>query len=147
MTTPAPTTKTPNEPELPLGTTPPYARMHKWLKRGIFVCLFALVIEGAFTVPALALWYGWPTLSFQEICDELYKVRYSDDTLECEYPYPLGGAPFGGPPEAAGQQTAEDAWSIQPKPGWDRIGFRELVRRHDERIARQEAEAGEVAPR
>ncbi|NUS92368.1 MAG: hypothetical protein HOQ36_08125 [Nocardia sp.] len=131
----------PETDELPLGTTAPYARMHRWLRRGIFVCLFALVIEGAFTVPALALWYGWPTLSFTEICSELMKVRYSDDTLECEHPYPLSGPPFGGQPEAAGQRTAQDEWSIQPKPGWDRIGFRELVRIHDDRVARQSAQA------
>ena len=43
-----------------LGTTPPYARTHNWLKRGLFVCLFGLVIEGSFTMPALAVWYGWP---------------------------------------------------------------------------------------
>lgn len=129
----------PEKDELPLGTTAPYARMHRWLRRGIFVCLFALVIEGAFTVPALALWYGWPTLSFTEICSELMKVGYSDDTLECEHPYPLSGPPFGGPPEAAGQRTARDDWSIQPKPGWDRIGFRELVRIHEDRLAREAA--------
>lgn len=120
--------------DLPLGTTPPYARMHRFIKRGVFVCLFALVIEGAFTVPALAIWYGYPTLSFQEICSEMLKVRYSDDTLECEYPYPLFG-----PPEGAGQQTAEDEWGVQPKPGWDPIGFRELVRNHEEREAREAA--------
>ncbi len=93
--------------DLPLGTTPAFARMHKWIKRGVFVCLFALVVEGAFTVPALAIWYGWPQLSFQEICSELMKVRYSDDTMECEYPpYPL----FGPPEGAAGKDTAEDEW-------------------------------------
>ncbi|MBH0776968.1 hypothetical protein [Nocardia bovistercoris] len=136
-----------DNPDLPLGTTPPFARMHRWLKRAIFVCLFALVIEGAFTVPALALWYGWPTLSFTEICSELMKVRYSDDTVDCEHPYPLGGAPFGGPPEAAGQTTARDEWGIQPKPGWERVGFRELVRKHDERIAREEARREATQPR
>jgi hypothetical protein len=129
-----------DEQELPLGTTPPYARMHKWLKRALFVCLFALVIEGAFTMPAMAIWYGWPTLSLTEICSELLKVRYSDDTLECKYPYPMGGAPFGGAPEAAGQQTAKDKWGVQPVPQYPRIGFRELVRIHDERLARQAAE-------
>ncbi|WP_068161300.1 hypothetical protein [Rhodococcus phenolicus] len=118
--------------DLPLGTTPAFARMHKWIKRGVFVCLFALVVEGAFTVPALAIWYGWPQLSFQEICSELMKVRYSDDTMECEYPYPL----FGPPEGAAGKDTAEDEWGIQPTPGWDRIGFRELVHNRDEREGR-----------
>ncbi|MDG4669397.1 hypothetical protein [Mycobacterium sp. 236(2023)] len=121
--------------ELPLGTTAPFARLHTWLKRGLFVCLFGLVIEGALTVPALALWYGWPTLSLTEICSELMKVRYSDDSLECRQPYPLSGPPFGGPPEAAGQQTAEDRWGVQPVPLYPRVGFRELVRIHEERVA------------
>lgn len=136
-----PTSTEKSEPEeLPLGTTPAFARMHKWLKRGIFVCLFALVIEGAFTVPALAVWYGWPTLSLTEICSELMKVRYSDDTLECQHPYPMGGPPFGGAPEAANQKTAQDQWGVQPKPDYQRIGFRELIKIHDERVARQEAQ-------
>ena len=123
------------ENELPLGTTPPFARMHKWLKRGLFVCLFGLVIEGALTVPVLAVWYGWPSLSLTEICSELMKVRYSDDTLDCTQPYPLSGPPFGGAPEAAGQLTAKDEWGIQPVPQYPRVGFRELVRIHDEREA------------
>ncbi|MGX1810606.1 hypothetical protein ACWIGI_33225 [Nocardia sp. NPDC055321] len=123
------------EAELPPGTTPAFARMHKWLKRGIFVCLFALVIEGAFTVPALALWYGWPTLSLTEICSEMMKVRYSDDTLECDQPYPIGK-----PSEGTDQRTAKDEWGVQPKPGYDRIGFRELVRNRDERVAREQAQ-------
>lgn len=107
--------------------------MHRWLKRGLFVCLFGLVIEGALTVPALALWYGWPTLSLTEICGELMKIRYSDDTLECSQPYPLSGPPFGGAPEAAGQQTARDTWGIQPVPQYPSVGFRELVRIHEAR--------------
>jgi hypothetical protein len=120
---------------LPLGTTPAFARMHKWLKRGLFVCLFGLVIEGALTVPALAVWYGWPSLSLTEICSELMKVRYSDDSLDCQQPYPLGGPPFGGAPEAANQHTAQDDWGVQPVPQYPRVGFRELVRLHNERQA------------
>ncbi|MDR3664979.1 MAG: hypothetical protein P4L86_32100 [Mycobacterium sp.] len=121
---------------LPLGTTPIFANMHKWLKRGLFVCLFGLVLEGSFTMPALAIWYGWPTLSFTQICSELMKVRYSDDTVKCEFPYRLSGAPFGGPAEATGQHTARDKWGIQPVPQYPRLGFRELVRIHDDRVAR-----------
>ncbi|OBI91721.1 hypothetical protein A5661_02250 [Mycobacterium asiaticum] len=124
---------------LPIGTTSTWARMHRWLKRGLYVCLFGLVIEGSMTVPVMAVWYGWPTLSLTEICSELLKVRFSDDSLECHHPYPMGGPPFGGPPEAAGQRTAQDEWGIQPKPRYQRIGFRELVRIHDERVARQSA--------
>ena len=70
-----------------------------------------------------------------EICSELMKVRYSDDALECTQPYPLSGPPFGGPPEAAGQQTARDQWGIQPVPEYPRVGFRELVRIHEDREA------------
>jgi len=125
---------------LPLGTTSTWARMHKWLRRGLYVCLFGLVIEGSLTVPVMAVWYGWPTLSLTEICSELMKVRFSDDSLECQQPYPIGGPPFGGAPEAAGQQTARDDWGIQPKPRYDRIGFRELVRIHEERSSEQASE-------
>ena len=120
--------------ELPLGTTEPYARLHKWLQRGLFVCLTALVLEGSFTFPFLLVWYGWPTLSLVEMCSELQKVRYSDESRECIFPYPLFG-----PAEAAGQKTAQDAWGVQPKPQYRRIGFRDLVKIRDERVARQAA--------
>jgi len=125
--------------DLPLGTTKETARLHKWLQRGIMVCLIGLVLEGAFTLPFLAIWYGYPTLSFRDICSELMKVRYSNESLECQYPYPFPGPPWNGPPEAAGVNTAQDQWGVQPKPLYPRIGFRELVRIHDQRIARQHA--------
>lgn len=61
-----------------------------------------LVVEGAFTLPFMAVYYGYPTLSLTEICSELLKVRYSDDTLECKFPpYP----PLGPPPEAPKVRT------------------------------------------
>jgi hypothetical protein len=126
--------------DLPLGTTKHWARMHKWLKRGILVCLTGLVIEGAFTLPFLAVYYGYPTLGFRDICSELMKVRYNDDTLECKYPYDFPGPPFGGTPEGAGITTAKDEWGVQPKPEYPRIGFRELIKIHDERVAREAAE-------
>lgn len=115
---------------LPPGTTEGNARLHKWLHRGLFVCLTALALEGAFTFPALAIWYGFPTLSLVEMCSELQKVRFSDDSRECIFPYPLFG-----PAEAAGQQTSRDDWGVQPKPQYQRIGFRELVKRRDARLA------------
>jgi hypothetical protein len=127
------TTSTTND--LPPGTTPYYARMHKWIKRAVMVCLVALVVEGAFTLPFMAIYYGWPTLSLTQICSELLKVRYSNDTLACQFPYPM----FGPPEGAAGKATAQDQWGIQPVPHYHRLGFRELVRIHDERVARQSA--------
>jgi len=122
--------------DLEPGTTPYYARMHKWIKRAVLVCLVALVIEGAFTLPFMAVYYGYPTLSLTQICSELLKIRYSNDTLECKYPYP----PFGPPEGAEGKATAQDVWGIQPIPKYHRLGFRELVRIHDERLARQVAQ-------
>ncbi|HZQ30198.1 MAG TPA: hypothetical protein VFB19_00485 [Mycobacterium sp.] len=135
MTTASPAEEKETAEDLPPGTTPYYARMHKWIKRAVLVCLIALVIEGAFTLPFMAVYYGWPTLSLTQICSELMKVRYSDDTLECKYPYPILGPPEG----AEGKDTAKDQWGIQPVPKYHRIGFRELVRIHDERVARQQA--------
>ncbi|WP_374158888.1 hypothetical protein ACEWX3_05525 [Mycobacterium sp. G7A2] len=128
--------------DLPPGTTPYYARMHRYIKRAVLVCLVALVIEGAFTLPFMAVYYGYPTLSLTEICSELLKVRYSDDTLECQVPYPA----FGPPEGAEGKDTARDEWGIQPVPKYHRIGFRELVRIHEEREARQAATEREVRP-
>ena len=140
MTTPT-EVKTPDE-NLPPGTTPYYARMHKWIKRAVLVCLVALVIEGAFTLPFMAVYYGYPTLSLTEICSELLKVRYSNDTLECKYPYP----PFGPPEGAEGKATAQDVGGIQPIPKYHRLGFRELVRIHNERLARHAAAQQHAAP-
>ena len=130
-TTPPETDSDSAGPELPPGTTPYFARMHRWIQRAVLVCLVALVIEGGFTLPFMAVYYGYPTLSLTEICSELLKVRYSNDELECQYPYP----PFGPPEGAAGKATAQDEWGIQPK--YHRLGFRELVRIHDARVNAQ----------
>jgi hypothetical protein len=119
--------------DLPMGTTPYFANMHKWLTRGLLVCLTALVLEGAFTFPLLAMWYGWPQLSLQEICSEFLKIQFADDSKECLYPYPLFG-----PPEGRGQTEArQDVWGIQPKPLYKRVEFRDFVKRRDERLAQQ----------
>jgi hypothetical protein len=133
VTTSTPTDDQKPAPDLPPGTSPYYARMHKWIKHAVMVCLVALVIEGAFTLPFMAIYYGWPTLSLTEICSELLKVRYSNDTMECQFPYPM----FGPPEGAAGKATAQDQWGIQPVPHYHRLGFRELIRIHDQRLARQ----------
>jgi hypothetical protein len=106
--------------------------MHRNIQRVCYVLLFALVIEGALTFPLLAIWYGVPQLSPIEVCSELQKVMYADDSRECEtHAFPQ--APFRGPSEAAGQKTSQDRWGVQPKPGYDRVDFRELVRNKQRR--------------
>ena len=127
---------TSTENKLPLGTTAHYANMHKWLQRGLFVCLVCLVFEAALSFPLIAIWMGWPTLTLTEVCSEMEKVRWSDDSRECIVPYPLFATS-----EARGQTTAQDTWGIQPRPHYKAIGFRDLVRFRDERLARQAAAA------
>ena len=130
------------EKELPRGTTELYANMHKWLGRGLFACLTALVIEGTLTVPLMAVWMGWPTLSLVEICSELEKVRFADESRECIFPYPLFG-----PPEAAGQTTSKDEWGpIPANRARVRIGYRDLVKFRDERLARATAAGMTTTP-
>ncbi|MBB5911249.1 hypothetical protein BJY24_000116 [Nocardia transvalensis] len=143
MTTPAtPAADGPAE-TLPTGTTPLYANMHKWIQRATLICLVALVLEGAFTLPFMAVYYGYPTLSLTQICSELRKNQYSDDTLECRFPYPILGPPEG----AQSKNTAQDTWGTQPTPHYHRLGFRELVRIHDEREARNAARTETAPPR
>jgi len=128
--------------DLPLGTPPAFARMHTIIRRACYVLLFGLVIEGALTFPLLAAWYGVPTLTPAEVCDELQKVMYSDDSRTCETA-DLRSPPLGGPGEAQHQTTAQDEWGVQPKPLYPRIGFRELVRNKEEREARERECAAE----
>ncbi|WP_372747344.1 hypothetical protein [Litorivivens sp.] len=126
--------------ELPVGTTEPFARMHRWLQRGLFVCLVALVIEASLSLPGLLIWFGWPTLSVTEVCHELMKVRWHNDDAECLVPHPLWGDNEG----TIYRDTAYDEWGIQPRPKYRGIHYRDLVTFRDERLAR-EAAAREAA--
>lgn len=124
-----------NEDNLPVGTTAPFARMHKWLQRGLFVCLVALVIEASLSLPGLLVWFGWPTLSVTEVCHELMKVRWHNDDAECLVPHPLWGDNEG----TIYRDSAYDEWGIQPRPQYRGIYFRDLVKFRDERLAREAA--------
>ena len=55
-------------------------------------------------------------------------------TAGMQVPLPIAG-PHAA--EGAGQKTSKDTWGVQPKPHYPRLGFRELVTIHDERVARQ----------
>ena len=57
-------------------------------------------------------------------------------------PYPALGPPEG----AEGKDTAQDQWGIQPVPKYHRLGFRELVRIHEERVAREAIAQQQGAP-
>nr|MDT0666663.1 hypothetical protein [Micromonospora sp. DSM 115978] len=105
--------------------------MHTIVRRTCYVLLFGLVLEGALTFPLLAAWYGFPQLSLTQVCSELDKLRYSDASRECEFPYDFPGPPLAGPAEAEGQDTSRDVVGVQPKPIYPDVGFREFVERHD----------------
>lgn len=112
--------------DLPIGTTSESSRLHTIIRRVCYVLLFGLVFEGALTLPLTLVWYGFPTLSPQEVCSGLRQVMYDNPSAECQSPYPLGGPPFGGTPESA-HEVGRDKWGVQPTPEYPRIGFRELV--------------------
>ncbi|HVL01450.1 MAG TPA: hypothetical protein VM553_16650 [Dongiaceae bacterium] len=131
--------KSSNENSLPAGTTEHFANMHKWLQRGLFVCLVALVLEASLSLPGLLIWFGWPTLTVSEVCHELMKVRWSDDKAECLIPHPLYGENEGEGRTTGPDATAQDQWGIQPRPLYKRIGFRDLVKFRDERLEREAA--------
>lgn len=129
------------EKELPVGTTEHFATMHSWLQRALYVCLVVLVIEASLSLPGLLVWFGWPTLSVTEVCDELMKVRWSDDNAACLVPHPLYGKNEGEGRTNGPNATAQDQWGIQPRPEYKRIGFRDLVKFRDERLVREAAAA------
>jgi hypothetical protein len=143
-------TSTPEQTEpaaLPLGTSAPFERMHRNIRRVCYVLLFGLVLEGALTFPLLAIWYGFPELSAIEVCSELQKVMYSDEERVCQVPYEeFPGPPIGSPSEAEGQDTAEDIWGVQPQPQYPPIEFRELVENHEQREAGAEDEGATDQP-
>lgn len=130
MTTPS------QKRDLPLGTTGETERLHTIIRRVCYVLLFGLVIEGALTLPLTLVWYGWPTLSVQQVCSGLRQVMYSDPSLHCRESYPLNAPPFGSNSNSRGLNTAKDQWGPQPTPEYPRVGFRQLITiyNHDEQL-------------
>ena len=130
---------TATEPKkLPVGTTPETAKLHKRIQVVCIVLWVGLVLEGTIGMPLLMVWYGWPTLSMKEICDELDKHTFNDPTRECVEGAPLNSPPFGGHGEKPG---GNDKGVVQPVPHNNRIGFRDLVRIHEQRVAEAKAKA------
>lgn len=119
------------------GTDPEDVRLHKIVKGFAFFCLFGLVIEGTFYVPFIVAWYGWPTLSMQEICDELHKIMWDDPRRSCQYPYELLGPSEPRRYEPYTKDLSGPSSPVSPMPLYKRLEFRELVRIHEARIAAQ----------
>jgi hypothetical protein len=120
-----------------LGTQQGDEKLHKIVKGFVFFCLFGLVIEGGLFIPVMVTWYGWPTLSMQEICDEMHKVIYDDPTRVCKFPVgllehsePRRYAPYT-------KDLVGNVSPVNPMPRYKRIGFRELVELRDKRLAEE----------
>ena len=125
------------ETESSLQPENPHRRMHRVIYILTVVCLFAQVIEGSLIIPGVLLYWGFPQLGLSEICDEMYKIVYDDESRECENPPPL----FRYEPEPWRQPSRDDRFGpvIQSAPRWDVPGYREVIER---RHARQVRETG-----
>jgi len=121
------------------GIENPHRRLHRVISWITVVCLAVQVIEGSLVVPYVLLYFGFPQLGLQEICDEMYKLIYADDERVCEYPYPL----FKYEPEPWLQPSRAERFgpAAPPKPGWEMPGFRGVIERRRRRAARRAAAA------
>jgi hypothetical protein len=120
--------------KLPLGTSPQHARLHRRIQRICYVLLIGLVIEGALVAPLTLFYYGWPTLSFKQICTELQQISYNDPKAQCHGGRPLSGPPFGGKNDIPASPTPNDKGVVVPTPQYPKVHFRELVKIHDQEV-------------
>lgn len=114
-----------------MGATPAPENPHRRLHGAVFiaaaVCLVIQVIEGALFVPFVLVYFGFPQVTIQEMCRELYNISYHDDDRECRFPYPLFFRDFT--PEPARQESKEDFFGpvTPPRPRYDLPGWREMI--------------------
>ena len=97
----------------------------------------------ALFVPFVLVYLGWPQVTVQEICGELYNITYQDDDRECRHPYPLV---FQDPtPEPNFQESKEQVFGpvTPPRPRYDVPGWREMISIVERRRAAQAGAAHE----
>ena len=116
-----------NEESLPAGTTALFCEYAQMVAARTIRLPRRVGDRSLIYLPGLLIWFGWPTLSVTEVCDELMKVRWSDDKAMCLVPHPLYGANEGEGRTTGPNATAQDEWGIQPRPLYKRIGYRDLV--------------------
>ena len=116
----------------------PHKRMHRVVFFVVVACLTVQVLEGAFIIPYILVHFGFPKLSIKEICDEMYIIVYKNEDRECNFPHPL----FAGPePWKYKDMTDVIGKPAPPRPHYEGFGFREVIKRREERMARKAAEA------
>lgn len=121
----------------------PHKRLHNIIFILAAILLTGQVLEGAFLIPGLAVYYGWPTITLTEVCSEISKIAYQDEDRYCEFPYPL----FKWEPEPWGQKSVDDKFppAQPPNAKFERLGFREVLKVREERMARKAAQAEAAA--
>jgi len=105
----------------------PHRRLHRIVFLAAAVCLVVQVIEGALFIPFVLVYLGFPQVSLQEICRELYNITYQADNRVCRYPYPLV---FQDPtPEPDREENKEHVFGTvtPPRPHYDVPGWREMI--------------------
>ena len=120
----------------------PYRRLHRAVFVATALCLFFQVLEGALLVPFVLVYFGFPQVSLQEICRELYNISYKADNRECRYPYPLFFQDFT--PEPALEENKEHVFGYvtPPRPGYRMPGWREMISIVEARRAAEAARGG-----
>jgi hypothetical protein len=129
-------------PARPASPENPHRRLHRVVLVAAALCLVIQVLEGALFIPFVLVYLGFPQVSLQEMCRELYNISYQDDDRECRYPYPLV---FQDPtPEPELQESKEHVFGpvTPPRPRYDVPGWREMISIVE---ARRAAEAGRGA--
>ena len=105
----------------------PHRRLHRVVFWAAALCLVIQVIEGSLFVPFVLVYLGYPRVSLQEICRELYNISYQDGDRQCRHPYPVFFRDFA--PEPAREESKEHVFGpvTPPRPRYDVPGWREMI--------------------
>jgi len=105
----------------------PHRVLHKVTFIACAIFLAVQVIEGALMIPLILVYFGYPQVSMQEICSELYKIAYDDADRRCEYPYPLFFQDPTPEPDHYRSQSQVFGPVIPPRTHYKVPGWREMV--------------------
>jgi len=117
------------------GPYNPHQRLHNVVFILVSICLAVQVLEGSFFAPYIFVHFGIPQLSLKEECDEMHSVIYNDPDRTCAFPYPL--FKYEPEPWTYASKEKEFGYAVPPRPGWKDLGYKDFVRRREERLERQ----------
>ena len=120
----------------------PHRGLHRVVLFAAALCLVIQVIEGALFVPFVLFYLGFPQVSLQEMCRELYNITYQSDTRQCRYPYPLFSQDFTPEPDL--EESKEHVFGpvTPPRPHYAVPAWREMISIVEKRRAAEASQAG-----